>query len=111
VEEPDAEPVEAIAAVLQALALPLRLRIVLEILEQEATATELADRLKTAYPTLAQHLRHLRVAGLVQRRRVGNHVRYSVAPLGNVLVRAIIAGIRSGLPPGTAAPGGARPHH
>jgi DNA-binding transcriptional ArsR family regulator len=103
------ESVEAIAAVLQALALPLRLRIVLEILDQESTVTEIGDRLNIASPTLAQHLRHLRVAGIVQRRRVGNHVRYTVAPLGKVLVRAIIAGIQSGLPPGTAAPGGPRP--
>jgi DNA-binding transcriptional ArsR family regulator len=87
------DPIESAAAVLQALALPLRLRIVLEILDREATATELADRLGIAYATLAQHLRHLRVAGLLHRRRDGNHVRYTASPPATVLVHAILTEI------------------
>ncbi|MDG4820497.1 metalloregulator ArsR/SmtB family transcription factor [Asanoa sp. WMMD1127] len=104
------EAVEAVTAVLQALALPLRLRIVLDILDREATAADLADRLDVGYGTLAQHLRHLRLAGLVQRRRAGNHVRYVAAPSTAVLVRAILAEVapeaRSG-----AHISGARPRH
>jgi DNA-binding transcriptional ArsR family regulator len=104
------EAIEAVTAVLQALALPLRLRIVLDILDREATAADLADRLNVGYATLAQHLRHLRLAGLVHRRRAGNHVRYIAAPSTAVLVRAIIAEVAPQARPG-AHISGARPRH
>ncbi|MDG4782336.1 metalloregulator ArsR/SmtB family transcription factor [Micromonospora sp. WMMD961] len=83
------EPIDTAAAVLQALASPIRLRIVLDVIDQEATAGELAERLGVGYTTLAKHLRHLRVAGLVRRRRSANHVRYVATPSAVLLVRAI----------------------
>ncbi|MET7398914.1 winged helix-turn-helix domain-containing protein [Dactylosporangium sp. NPDC005572] len=85
------DPIEAITAILQVLARPLRLRIVLDILDRDATAAELADRLDVAYATLAQHLRHLRVAGLVHRHRAGNHVYYTATPPAAAVVRVILA--------------------
>ncbi|MEV0716364.1 metalloregulator ArsR/SmtB family transcription factor [Asanoa sp. NPDC050611] len=104
------EAIEAVTAVLQALALPLRLRIVLGILDGEATAAELADRLDVGYATLAQHLRHLRLAGLVLRRRAGNRVRYVAAPSTAVLVRAIVAEVAPAAGGGSRTQvGGARP--
>ncbi|WP_422771415.1 ArsR/SmtB family transcription factor [Plantactinospora sp. WMMC1484] len=104
------DPIETIAAVLQALASPLRLRIVLDILDRPASAAELADRLDVTYPTLAQHLRHLRIAGLVHRHRARNNVRYTASPSAAALVRAILAEVPKAVP--AAAPvTRARPRH
>ncbi|MBU8861592.1 MULTISPECIES: metalloregulator ArsR/SmtB family transcription factor [unclassified Micromonospora] len=84
------EPIETAAAVLQALASPIRLRVVLDVIDREATAAELAERLGVGYTTVAKHLRHLRVAGLVRRHRSANHVRYLATPSAVLLVRAIL---------------------
>jgi DNA-binding transcriptional ArsR family regulator len=80
------ETIEAVAAVLQALALPIRLRTVLEVVDGEATLTQISDRLAVSYQRLAPHVRHLRVVGALRRRRVQNEVRYRAAPLAAELV-------------------------
>jgi len=38
----------------------------------------LADRLKIAQPTVSQHLKILKNAGIVQAKRIGNHIHYSI---------------------------------
>jgi DNA-binding transcriptional ArsR family regulator len=90
-ESSGADTVETAAAILQALSLPLRLRIVLYVLEHEATAGDIGARLGASSPTMSHHLRHLRVAGVLQRRRDGNHVLYQAAPLVGELVRGAMA--------------------
>jgi ArsR family transcriptional regulator len=87
---PSDDCVELSATILQALSYPLRMRIVLHLLEREATGGELAQKLRVNQTVLAHHLRHLRVAGLIQRRRIGNHVRYGAAPPVADVVRAAI---------------------
>ncbi|WP_422742673.1 ArsR/SmtB family transcription factor [Micromonospora sp. WMMD754] len=104
------EPIETAAAVLQALASPIRLRVVLEVIDREATAGELAGRLGVGYTTVAKHLRHLRVAGLVRRHRSANHVRYVATPSAVLLVRAILVTTGTGGEPGHQVRG-ALPRH
>jgi len=108
-DEFPAEAVEAAAAILQALALPLRLRIVVDVIDREASADELAERMGANYRTLAQHLRHLRIVGVLQRRRHGNRVVYRAAPFVVGLVREAVAAARTTADPpqGTSA----RPRH
>ena len=51
-----------------------RKRQLLELLaEHEVSVGELAERLAVAQPTVSQHLRALREAGLVTERRSGTH--------------------------------------
>jgi DNA-binding transcriptional ArsR family regulator len=85
------ETIEAAAAVLQALSLPLRLKTVLEVVEDEATLTQISDRLGITYQRLAPHVRHLRVVGALQRRRIQNEVRYRAAPFAAELVNRALS--------------------
>ena len=48
-----------------------RLRIVQRLAEGEATVAELIDRIGLSQPLVSWHLGRLRVAGLIQTRRVG----------------------------------------
>jgi ArsR family transcriptional regulator, arsenate/arsenite/antimonite-responsive transcriptional repressor len=48
-----------------------RLRIVQRLAEGEATVSELIDRVGLSQPLVSWHLGRLRVAGLIQTRRVG----------------------------------------
>ncbi len=88
---PTDECLDVAATILEAMAYPLRIRIVLHLLQREATGTELSRLLDANRALLAHHLRHLRVAGVLQRRRVGNHVLYRTAPSMVGLVHATIA--------------------
>jgi len=48
----------------------------------EVTATSLVKGARVSQPAVSQHLRALRGAGLVNERREGRNVHYSVAPKG-----------------------------
>jgi ArsR family transcriptional regulator len=59
---------------------PTRLRVVKTLHDVgECSVQEVADATGTTVANASQHLARLRDAGLVQRRRVGRTVRYSIA--------------------------------
>jgi DNA-binding transcriptional ArsR family regulator len=106
------------ATVLQALSYPLRLRIVLHLLVWgEATGGQLSRELGVSHPLLAHHLRQLRLAGLIRRRRLGGQVAYHTIPATADLIRATVAcanstgheGAAGAGPDGACAPAPHRP--
>jgi DNA-binding transcriptional ArsR family regulator len=69
----------AAARYFRAIAHPCRVRLVLELVEQERTVLGLADAVGLPAPNAARHLALLLRAGVVRRRRVGGTVRYQLA--------------------------------
>lgn len=67
-------------AVFEALADPMRRRLLQTISGSPATATELAGELPITRQAVAKHLTALSQAGLLQRERCGRDVRYHVTP-------------------------------
>ena len=57
---------------------PVRLRILCRLVMDEATVGELVDATETRQSTVSQHLKILRLAGLVTRQRSGNKRVYRV---------------------------------
>jgi DNA-binding transcriptional ArsR family regulator len=74
-----ADPFDAGARLLKALAHPGRLRIVVELDHTDRCVHELVDALGVAQPTVSQHLQVLRAARLVDSERVGKEQRYRLA--------------------------------
>lgn len=73
----------AAARVFKALGNPVRLAILRRLrAEQEVRACEFHELLELAQPTVSQHLRVLREAGLVCTRKVGTTVSYSLSMEG-----------------------------
>jgi ArsR family transcriptional regulator, arsenate/arsenite/antimonite-responsive transcriptional repressor len=69
------------AARLKALGHPVRLGISLRLAaEPETCACDFADVFGVSQPTVSQHLKVLREAGLVTTRRRGTQICYSLAP-------------------------------
>ncbi|HET6520325.1 MAG TPA: metalloregulator ArsR/SmtB family transcription factor [Geminicoccaceae bacterium] len=67
------------SALLKALANPDRLVILCHLAEGEKTVTELGGLLELRQPTLSQQLARLRADDLVQTRRDGKNIYYSLA--------------------------------
>ena len=67
-------------AVFDALADPMRRRLLSQIALHPATATELAAELPISRQAVAKHLSSLSNAGLLDRERAGRDVRYRVTP-------------------------------
>jgi DNA-binding transcriptional ArsR family regulator len=67
-------------AVFEALADPMRRRLLSQIAAHPATATELAGGLPISRQAVAKHLTSLSRAGLLERQRSGRDVRYRVTP-------------------------------
>lgn len=63
---------------MQALASPLRLRILSALRGQPRTVTELGEFLDAGQTTVSNHLRLLRHLSLVTGRRDGRHVHYAL---------------------------------
>lgn len=59
-----------------AIAHPLRLKIILILKEEPACVCELAERLGGKQPLVSQHLSILRDSGLVSTKRIGNKIQY-----------------------------------
>ena len=76
------------AKLLNAMANPKRLLILCNLLDQEMHVSQLEDRVGLAQSALSQHLAKLRAWGLVQARRDGQQVHYSLA---SDAVREILA--------------------
>lgn len=70
---------EQAAGVLRVLAHPHRLRIVELLSLQRHTVGELAEAIGLAQHAVSQHLNHMKAHGILDSRRVGRNVYYSVA--------------------------------
>jgi DNA-binding transcriptional ArsR family regulator len=77
-----------IADALTALADPTRRRVFELVAERPSPVGELAGQLPVSRPAVSQHLKVLRLAGLVEERRVGTRHVYSLDASGLNAVRA-----------------------
>jgi DNA-binding transcriptional ArsR family regulator len=71
---------ESADTVFEALADPMRRRLLSQLSAQPSTATELASQLPISRQAVAKHLTSLSRAGLLARERSGRDVRYRVTP-------------------------------
>jgi ArsR family transcriptional regulator len=69
---------EGIAGMLSCIAHPSRLMIICMLLEREMFVNELIKKLGTTKGNISQHLRVLADRGLIQKRRDGNRIFYSI---------------------------------
>ena len=77
---------------LKALGHPVRLGIALRLAAEGGTcACDFADIFGVSQPTVSQHLKVLRDAGLVRTRRDGTQILYSLDPKGVRSVRTAVA--------------------
>ncbi len=76
---------------LRILAEPLRLRILALLAVEELTAGELQDLLGLAQSTFAGHMAQLKRVGLVDARRTGTQVVYTLGTLDDAALTALIA--------------------
>ena len=76
---------------LRALAAPVRIAIVLQLLEHARCVHDLVDALGVTQPLISQHLRVLKAAGVVQGERKGREVLYSLVDdhLAHIVVDAV----------------------
>lgn len=80
------------AAGFKALGHPVRLGIALRLAEEPDTcACDFAEVFGVSQPTVSQHLKVLREAGLVTTRRDGNQICYSLDPAGLDELRGLVA--------------------
>jgi DNA-binding transcriptional ArsR family regulator len=77
-----------IADALAALGDPTRRRVFELVAERPSSVGQLADRLPVSRPAVSQHLRVLRLAGLVREQRDGTRHVYRVDPSGLEAVRS-----------------------
>ncbi|MDD3643378.1 MAG: metalloregulator ArsR/SmtB family transcription factor [Candidatus Krumholzibacteria bacterium] len=87
---PDMDNCARVASVLKAMANPHRLFILCRLYENEATVSELETLVGASQPMISQHLTRMRLEGLVDSRREGNYVYYSIVdPHVKVLIEAL----------------------
>jgi DNA-binding transcriptional ArsR family regulator len=78
------------AEILKALGHPIRYCIVEGLLSGGQNVATLTDCLGVPQPTVSQHLRILKTAGILEGRRTGNEVHYSVChPEAKKIVMAL----------------------
>jgi DNA-binding transcriptional ArsR family regulator len=75
----DAGMIVEAATVLQAMAYEHRLRILVLLLDGEATPDELSRRMRLDTTIVGHHLRNLRDSSLIHRQRRGRHVYYRLS--------------------------------
>ncbi|MDL4771454.1 MULTISPECIES: ArsR/SmtB family transcription factor [Thermomonosporaceae] len=81
-------------AMLRALGHPVRLGIVQRLaVEPETCACDFTAVFGVSQPTISQHLKVLREAGLVTTRRHGTQICYSVAPAEFAELAGLLAGL------------------
>ncbi|MBA2704728.1 MAG: winged helix-turn-helix transcriptional regulator [Blastocatellia bacterium] len=73
------EALKLIAARFKVLAEPLRLRILQELQNGEASVSEITEAVESTQPNVSKHLKMLQDAGLVARRQEGNTVYCSIS--------------------------------
>ena len=69
---------ERLAEIMQALASPVRLRILSVLRSRASTVTELSEQLELGQTTVSNHLRLLRHLSLVTGSRDGRHIHYAL---------------------------------
>ncbi|WP_372476704.1 ArsR/SmtB family transcription factor [Pseudonocardia terrae] len=76
---------------LRALAAPVRIAIVLQLLDSPRCVHDLVDALGVTQPLISQHLRVLKSAGVVEGERRGREVVYSLVDdhLAHIVVDAV----------------------
>ncbi len=74
----DLEMIEDVAELFKALSEPTRLSLLLQLKDTEMTVSELADFSGTTMANVSKHLTLMKRAGLVTRRKSGNHVYYCI---------------------------------
>ena len=76
---------------LRALAAPVRIAIVLQLLDSPRCVHDLVDALGVTQPLISQHLRVLKSAGVVEGERKGREVLYSLVDdhLAHIVVDAV----------------------
>jgi ArsR family transcriptional regulator, zinc-responsive transcriptional repressor len=81
----------AVGDLLRALAAPVRISIVLQLLESDRCVHDLVDALGVTQPLISQHLRVLKAAGVVRGERRGREVVYSLVDdhLAHIVVDAV----------------------
>jgi ArsR family transcriptional regulator len=88
------------AVLLRALGHPIRLGIMRELaLQPETCACDFTDLFAVRQPTISQHLKVLREAGLVETRRRGNQICYSVKPDSLARLQQLLASLQPGVSP------------
>ncbi|MBF4597563.1 winged helix-turn-helix transcriptional regulator [Curtobacterium sp. VKM Ac-2889] len=70
--------IEAAADLFKALSSPARLRILSALITGPSDVGSLADATELSQPLVSQHLRTLRLAGIVQVERIGRNAVYSL---------------------------------
>ncbi len=88
---PDPEVLTATGDLLRALAAPVRISIVLELMRSELCVHQLVDALHVAQPLVSQHLRVLKSAGVVRGERNGREIVYRLVDdhLAHIVVDAV----------------------
>lgn len=78
-EQLSEETLQLIASHFRVLSEPVRLRLLHQLREGEASVNELAERLDISQPSASKHLAVLRDQGLVRRRKEGTSARFNIA--------------------------------
>jgi DNA-binding transcriptional ArsR family regulator len=88
---PPRDVLETAGELLRALAAPVRIAIVLQLRESARCVHELVDALDVPQPLVSQHLRILKVAGVVAGERSGREVLYRLVDdhLTHIVVAAV----------------------
>ncbi len=75
---PDLDNCARVAKILKSMAHPQRLFILCRLHQKECTVSELEELTEASQPLISQHLQRMRHEELVDSRREGNFVYYSV---------------------------------
>lgn len=87
-----------LAAMFRAAGHPVRLGILRRLsLEPETCACDFAEVFHVAQPTISQHLKVLREAGLVTSERRGTQICYSIAPVALDELRDVLGTLTGAL--------------
>lgn len=87
---PRLRDLDALTTVYGALADPTRLRILALLTDGEVCVCDIHASLGVPQPTASRHLAYLRRAGLVSARRNGVWMHYSLAPVPDPIVAAVV---------------------
>jgi DNA-binding transcriptional ArsR family regulator len=73
------QTIDLIAQRFRAMGEPMRLRLIMSLQERERTVSDLVEEHQTSQANISKHLHLLTSVGLLQRRKQGLHVFYSIA--------------------------------
>src|ERR1700756_4266083 len=90
-ELPPRQVLDSAGDILRALAAPVRIAIVLHLLESQRCVHELVDALGVPQPLVSQHLRILKAAGVGEGERSGREGLYRLVapPLARIVTAAV----------------------